>query len=87
MGDRSSREDDRYLFLETLWCAKEFLYLSYVGQSIRQAQEIPPSVVVNELLDGLDQIALWEDEEGREIKACDAIVHRQTLHPFGEGKL
>ena len=84
MGDRSSREDDRYLFLETLWCAKEFLYLSYVGQSIRQAQEIPPSVVVNELLDGLDQIALWEDEEGREIKACDALVHRQTLHPFGE---
>ena len=54
MGDRSSREDDRYLFLETLWCAKEFLYLSYVGQSIRQAQEIPPSVVVNELLDGLE---------------------------------
>ena len=83
-GDRSSREDDRYLFLETLWCAKEFLYLSYVGQSIRQAQEIPPSVVINELLDGLDQIAFWQDEEGRQMKAFDSVVYRQTLHPFGK---
>lgn len=82
-GDRSSREDDRYLFLETLWCAKDFLYLSYVGQSIRQAQEIPPSVVINELLDGLDEIAEWKDQHGNSIRAVNAVVQRQTLHPYG----
>ncbi|MAH30050.1 MAG: exodeoxyribonuclease V subunit gamma [Euryarchaeota archaeon] len=82
-GDRSSREDDRYLFLETLWCAKDFLYLSYVGQSIRQSQEIPPSIVINELLDALDEIAEWKDSEGNPIPAVDAVVKKQTLHPFG----
>lgn len=82
-GDRSSREDDRYLFLETLWCAKDFLYLSYVGQSIRQAQEIPPSIVINELLDALDEIAEWKDSGGNLVRAVDAVVRKQTLHPFG----
>ena len=82
-GDRSFREDDRYLFLETLWCAKDFLYLSYVGQSIRQAQDVPPSVVINELLDGLDEIAEWKDSEGNSIRAMDAMVRKQTLHAFG----
>ena len=82
-GDRSSREDDRYLFLETLWCAKDFLYLSYVGQSIRQAQEIPPSVVINELLDGLEEIADWKDQHGNSIRAVNAVVQKQTLHPYG----
>ncbi|MEL0099917.1 MAG: exodeoxyribonuclease V subunit gamma, partial [Opitutae bacterium] len=47
-GDRSVREDDRYLFLESLWCARDHLYLSYVGQSIRQNEKIPPSVLINE---------------------------------------
>jgi exodeoxyribonuclease V gamma subunit len=83
-GDRSAREDDRYLFLETIWCAKEFLYLSFIGQSIRKAQDIPPSVVVAELLDGLDKIVEWQNEKCHAIKAKDAIVHRQTLHPFAK---
>ena len=39
-GDRSTREDDRYLFLESIWCARDSLYLSYLGQSIRQAEKI-----------------------------------------------
>lgn len=83
-GDRSAREDDRYLFLETIWCAKDFLYLSYVGQSIRQSQDIPPSVVITELLDGLDKIVEWQDEDCNTIRAKDAIVCRQTLHSFGQ---
>ena len=82
-GDRSAREDDRYLFLETLWCAREFLYLSYVGQSIRKNQPIPPSVVVNELLDGLDKLADFGYSEGKPKRAHDELVGIQTLHPFG----
>lgn len=82
-GDRSAREDDRYLFLETIWCARDYLYISYVGQSIRQSQKIPPSVVVNELLDGLDKVADFGSNEGVQLKARDTLVCVQTLHPFG----
>jgi exodeoxyribonuclease V gamma subunit len=45
-GDRSSREDDRYLFLEALLSARDRLLIIYVGQSIRDNAELPPSVVV-----------------------------------------
>lgn len=34
-GDRSRRDDDRYLFLECLLNAREQLYISYIGKSIR----------------------------------------------------
>ncbi|MBI4774344.1 MAG: exodeoxyribonuclease V subunit gamma [Deltaproteobacteria bacterium] len=54
-GDRSRREDDRYLFLEAILSAREKLYISYVGQSIRDNSKIPPSVVVSELLDYVRQ--------------------------------
>ena len=83
-GDRSAREDDRYLFLETLWSAGKFLYLSYVGQSIRRNQKIPPSVVVNELLDGLDKLVDFGDTDGEPKRAHDKLICEQTLHPFGK---
>jgi len=50
-GDRSLRDEDRYLFLETIMAAQERLYISYTGQSDRDNTQLPPSVVVNELLD------------------------------------
>jgi exodeoxyribonuclease V gamma subunit len=55
LGDRSLRADDRYLFLETLLSARERLHISYVGQSIRDNSEAPPSVLVSELLDYVAQ--------------------------------
>ncbi|MBF0376354.1 MAG: exodeoxyribonuclease V subunit gamma [Desulfamplus sp.] len=54
-GDRSLRNEDRYLFLETIISARERLYLSYTGQGIEDNSVIPPSVVVSELMDYLDQ--------------------------------
>jgi exodeoxyribonuclease V gamma subunit len=54
-GDPSPGQDDRYSFLETLLCAREKLFISYVGRSAIHNNEIPPSVVVSELLDHLDQ--------------------------------
>src|SRR5690606_18514401 len=48
-GDRSLRADDRYLFLEVLLAARERLALSYVGRSVQDNTEKPPSVVVTEL--------------------------------------
>ncbi|MGI8890236.1 MAG: exodeoxyribonuclease V subunit gamma [Chthoniobacterales bacterium] len=50
-GDRSTRDDDRYLFLEALLSARDVFYLSYVGQSIRDNSSLPPSVLVSELLE------------------------------------
>ena len=52
-GDRSLRDEDRYLFLECLMSARDCLYLSYVGQSVKDNGAIPPSVLVSELLDAI----------------------------------
>jgi exodeoxyribonuclease V gamma subunit len=50
-GDRSRRNDDKYLFLESLISARSIFYISYVGQSIQDNSQIPPSVLVSELID------------------------------------
>ena len=77
-GDRSRRLDDRYLFLEALLSAREKLYISYTGQSIQDNSERPPSVVVSELLDTIEQ--------GFEVPGVaairDAIVVRHRLQAF-----
>ena len=54
-GDRSRRADDRYLFLEALLAARRRVLISYVGQSIQDNADLPPSVVVSELLDVLEE--------------------------------
>ena len=54
-GDRSRRIDDRYLFLEAILSAREKLHISYVGQSIQDNSIRPPSVLVSELLDTIDE--------------------------------
>ena len=54
-GDRSRRADERYQFLEILVSSRKQLLISYIGQSIKNNEEIPPSVVVSELLDSLEQ--------------------------------
>jgi exodeoxyribonuclease V gamma subunit len=54
-GDRSQRNDDRYLFLEALVSARRILYISYVGQNIQDNSPVPPSVLVSELIDTLQQ--------------------------------
>ncbi len=53
-GDRSRRNDDKYLFLESIISARKILYISYVGQSIQDNTRIPPSTLVSELLDILE---------------------------------
>jgi exodeoxyribonuclease V gamma subunit len=78
LGDRSSREDDRYLFLETLLSARERLYVSYVGQSIRDNSESPPSVLVSELMDYIEQGFEWA---GHDVIA-DHILTRHRLQAF-----
>lgn len=77
-GDRSRRKDDRYLFLETLLSAREKLYISYVGQSLRDNAPIPPSVLVSELLDAVERG--FEVPGGGRIE--DRLVTRHRLQAF-----
>ncbi len=50
-GDRQRRIDERNVFLDLLLAARERLYLSYTGKSVRDNSPLPPSVLVAELLD------------------------------------
>ncbi len=52
-GDRSRRDEDRYLFLESLLATRSRLMISFTGQSVHDNSTLPPSVLVNELLDTL----------------------------------
>lgn len=53
-GDRCRRSDDRYQFLEIILSARQQLLITYIGQSIHYNNDIPPSVVISELLDVLE---------------------------------
>ncbi|SFR49538.1 DNA helicase/exodeoxyribonuclease V, gamma subunit [Pseudidiomarina maritima] len=55
-GDRSRREDDRYLFLEAILAAQQLLYISWQGRNIRDNSEKPPSVLVSQLLEHIQQV-------------------------------
>ncbi len=60
-GDRSRRADDRYQFLEILLSSRQYLIISFIGQSITHNEPIPPSVVISELQEILEQDYLLEN--------------------------
>ncbi len=51
IGDINSVENKNYLFLETLMCTREKLYLSYVGLDLVKDERIEPSPVLLTLKD------------------------------------
>jgi exodeoxyribonuclease V gamma subunit len=78
-GDPSPRHDDRYLFLQLLQSARERFYLSYLGQSDRDNAELPPSVLVSELLDYAEARFLPADGA---TKVAKWLTVRHPLHRF-----
>ncbi|HSM10154.1 MAG TPA: exodeoxyribonuclease V subunit gamma, partial [Lysobacter sp.] len=50
-GDRSLRDDDRFLFLQLFAAASEVFYVSYLGADPRDGSRREPSLLVTELLD------------------------------------
>ncbi|MFM0703578.1 exodeoxyribonuclease V subunit gamma [Paraburkholderia sediminicola] len=73
-GDRARRDDDRYLMLEALLAARNTLYISWTGRSVRDNTEQPPSTLVSQLRDYL--AAGW----GR---ACvERLTTEHPLQPF-----
>jgi exodeoxyribonuclease V gamma subunit len=86
-GDRSPREDDRYLFLEAVLSARDHLVLTYSGQGIQDNKARPPSTCVSELLDVLGaSCALGEPPADDPEEACarvrERLVLRHPLQPF-----
>jgi exodeoxyribonuclease V gamma subunit len=77
-GDRSRREDDRYLFLEALLSAREQLMISWIGRSVRDNSERPPSVLVAQLLDHLDAMHPSTPPLSRRL------VTEHPLQPFSQ---
>jgi exodeoxyribonuclease V gamma subunit len=81
-GDRSRRDDDRWLFLEAILSARRQLYASYVGRDIRDNEPRPPSPLLAELIDVLARCYGFTDR-----------VVQHPLQPFsakyftGEGPL
>ena len=73
-GDVSPRERDKYLFLETLVCAHDRLYLSYVDRDAQTGDPLEPSVVVDELLRHLGS--------GRAGSPPEIWIRKQPLRRF-----
>ena len=88
-GDRSRREDDRYMFLEALLSARDRLHVSWVGRSIHDQSERAPSVLVAQLRDHLaagwrlvGDDALPQDKAGARLLHALTVEHRlQPFHP------
>jgi len=72
-GDRSRRGDDRYLFLESLVSARQYLHLSYQHKHIKNNSVREPSLVLKMLIDYCHEYYSPE--------ALPIIEH--ALHPFG----
>jgi exodeoxyribonuclease V gamma subunit len=72
-GDRSRRDDDRYLMLEALLSARDKLYISWVGRNVRDNSEQPSSVLVSQLRDYLK--LGWKCDLG-------AMTTEHPLQPF-----
>lgn len=73
-GDRQRRQDERNLFLDLLLAARERLYLSHTGRSVRDNSPLPPSVLVSELLDLL--------VPALDAPRSQALAHLVVEHPL-----
>lgn len=78
-GDRSRRDDDRYLFLEALLSARERLHISWVGRSAVDNAECPPSVLVAQLRDHLNAGWALADARGA-AQASGGVAEALTVH-------
>ena len=77
-GDRNVKENDKHLFLETLLSAKDHLYISYIGQSIKDNSSIPPSTLVDELTDFIASGAADPKATRKQL------ITQQPLHGFSK---
>jgi len=75
-GDRSTREDDRFLFLQLFAAAQEVFYLSHLGNDPRDGSVREPSVLVSELIEAA---AAYHHDPAA---AARGFTVRHALQPF-----
>ncbi|GAB1594920.1 exodeoxyribonuclease V subunit gamma [Lysobacter claricitrinus] len=75
-GDRSLRDDDRFMFLQLLASANDVFYLSYLGADPHDGSVREPSVLVNELLD------VAAEYHANPADARKRFTVRHPLQPF-----
>ncbi|HHQ4448868.1 TPA: exodeoxyribonuclease V subunit gamma, partial [Aeromonas hydrophila] len=83
-GDRSRRDDDRYLFLEALLSAQQGLYISYQGFSAQDNSDKVPSVLLAELIDYVRQgfVLAGDEQLDDERSGKRLLAHLITQHPL-----
>jgi len=84
-GDRSRRDDDRYLMLEAVLAARDKLYVSWVGRNVRDNTEQPASVLVSQLRDYLKNG--WDMEDGLPDRTTVHALQPFSRRYFEEGGL
>ena len=75
-GDRSTRDDDRYLFLQLFCAAQDAFHVSWVGADPRDGSVREPSALVSELLAAAGEYHAQAGNAAREL------VLRHPLQPF-----
>lgn len=75
-GDRNVKENDKHLFLETVLSARQYLYISYLGQHAKDNTPLPPSALVDELIEYIEAGAEAPDEVRHQL------ITRQPLQGF-----
>jgi exodeoxyribonuclease V gamma subunit len=84
-GDRTTRNDDRYLFLEALLSARDQLILTVPGRDVRDGRDLPPSVVISDLLDMIEGVFELDSIETSEEPKVGSSALRDWLvlgHPL-----
>lgn len=86
LGDRNVRDNDKHLFLETLLSARENMYISYLGRSCKDNSDLPPSILVDELLDYIEMGVEKSEKErlgaGKTVRSV--VVCQHPLHGFSK---
>lgn len=77
-GDRNVKENDKHLFLETVLSAKDYLYISYLGQDPNDNTSLPPSALIDELIDYIEA----GTEEPETVRG--SLITRQPLQGFSK---
>jgi len=82
-GDRGLRDDDRWLFLETVMAARDRLHLSYIGEGVRDGKPRNPAAPLAELMAAFDQHAASQaGAEGEPVTPPRPWLVRHPLQPF-----
>lgn len=86
-GDLLISDEDRYLFLEAILCARHTLIMSYCAYSLKDNAAQEPSNLISELRDYLDShfiVANGSDETISTLISTDYAMHSFSANNYSE---